>query len=68
MSHVDTTIIKLIDGAKIYLHAVIDNYSRKILAWSVAEKFEFATTVTILRPLCQTSCRPYSSVTYGAER
>ncbi len=49
MWHVDTTIIKLLDGAKIYLHAVIDNYSRKILAWSVAEKLEFATTVRILR-------------------
>ncbi len=31
MWHVDTTIIKLLNGAKIYLHAVIDNYSRKIL-------------------------------------
>ncbi len=49
MWHVDTTIIKLLDGAKIYLHAVIDNYSRKILAWSVAEKFEYASTVAILR-------------------
>ncbi len=49
MWHVDTTIIKLLDGVKIYLHAVIDNYSRKILAWSGAEKFEFATTVAILR-------------------
>ncbi len=49
MWHVDTTIIKLLDGVKIYLHAVIDNYSRKILAWSVAEKFEFASTVAILR-------------------
>ncbi len=49
MGHVDTTIIKLLDGARVYLHAIIDNYSRKILAGSVAEKFEFATTVAILR-------------------
>ena len=49
MWHLDTTIIKLVNGAKIYLHAVIDNYSRKILAWSVVDRFEFATTVTILR-------------------
>jgi len=47
--HVDTTLIKLVDGTKVYLHAVIDNYSRKILAWSVAEKFAFATTGAILR-------------------
>lgn len=30
--HVDATIIKLLDGTKAYLHAVMDNYSRKILA------------------------------------
>ena len=28
MWHVDTTIIKLLDGAKVYLDAVIDNHSR----------------------------------------
>ena len=47
--HVDTTIIKLLDQTKIYLHAVIDNFSRKILAWRVCEKFEFASTVAILK-------------------
>ncbi len=49
MWHVDTTIIKLLDGAKIYLHAVIGNYPPRIPAWSVAEKFEFASTVAVLR-------------------
>jgi putative transposase len=33
--HVDTTIIRLIDGTKAYIQAVIDNYSRYILAWKV---------------------------------
>jgi len=33
--HIDTTILKLLDGTKAYLRAVIDNYSRKILAWAV---------------------------------
>ena len=32
-----------------HLHTVIDNFSRKILAWRVCEKFEFATTVTLLK-------------------
>ncbi|MEO2015041.1 MAG: hypothetical protein ABGZ53_11795, partial [Fuerstiella sp.] len=26
--HVDTTLIRLLDGSKAYLHAVIDNFSR----------------------------------------
>ena len=47
--HVDTTVIRLIDGTKVYLHAVIDNFSRRILAWRVSERFEFSTTVSILR-------------------
>lgn len=47
--HVDTTIIKLLDQTKIYLHAVIDNFSRRILAWRVCERFEFASTVVILK-------------------
>jgi hypothetical protein len=30
--HIDVTIIKLLDGTKAYVHAVIDNFSRKVLA------------------------------------
>lgn len=30
--HIDVTLIKLLDGTRPYLHAVIDNYSRKLLA------------------------------------
>ncbi len=34
--HVDTTLIRLLDGTRAYLHAVIDNFSRRILAWKVS--------------------------------
>jgi transposase InsO family protein len=37
MWHIDTTVIRLLDGIRIYLHAVIDNFSRRVLAWRVAE-------------------------------
>jgi putative transposase len=47
--HVDTTILKLLDGTRGYLHAVIDNYSRKILAWTVAARLE--PTATCQLPL-----------------
>lgn len=46
--HVDASILKLLDGTKVYIHAVIDNLSRKVLAWRVAERLEPATTRTIL--------------------
>ena len=46
--HVDTTIIKLLDGSKAYLHAVIDNYSRRILSWTVAATMTPTSTYAVL--------------------
>ena len=46
--HVDLTVLKLLDGTKAYLHAIIDNYSRKILAWTVAERLEPTATCQLL--------------------
>jgi putative transposase len=37
---VEAIALKLLDGKKAYLHAIIDNYSRKILAWTVAERLD----------------------------
>ncbi|MBP89581.1 MAG: hypothetical protein CMJ64_23205 [Planctomycetaceae bacterium] len=47
--HVDTTLIRLLDGSRAYLHAVIDNFSRRILAWNVSGSFEPAITAKLLR-------------------
>ena len=33
--HVDTTVTRLLDGSRAYLHAIIDNFSRRILSWTV---------------------------------
>ncbi|MBW2525947.1 MAG: DDE-type integrase/transposase/recombinase [Deltaproteobacteria bacterium] len=40
--HVDTTVIKLLDGTRAYIHAVIDNFSRRILAFRVADRFDIS--------------------------
>ncbi len=45
--HVDTTIIRLLDGTKVYLHAIIDNFSRRILAWRISDHFEVASTAIL---------------------
>jgi putative transposase len=45
---VDTTLLKLLDGTRPYIHAVIDNFSRKILAWTVAARLEPTTTCRVL--------------------
>jgi transposase InsO family protein len=46
--HVDTTIIRLLDGTRVYLHAVIDNFSRRILAWKVSSTFDPSITAKLL--------------------
>ena len=48
MWHIDTTVIRLLDGTRAYLHAVIDNFSRRILAWRVADTFAPANSVAVL--------------------
>ncbi len=47
--HIDTSAVRLVDGRKVWLHAVIDNFSRRILAWRVAERFEIANAVAVLK-------------------
>jgi putative transposase len=46
--HIDVTIIKLLDGTRAYLHGVIDNFSRRILAWRLAPRLEPGTTCQVL--------------------
>jgi transposase InsO family protein len=48
MWHIDTTVIRLLDGTRPYLHAVIDNFSRRILAWRVVDTFGPVNSVTVL--------------------
>jgi transposase InsO family protein len=46
--HIDTTLIRLLDGSRADLHAVIDNFSRRILAWKVTPTFDASATAEIL--------------------
>ena len=46
--HVDTTLIRLLDGTRAYLNAVVDNFSRRILAWRVSAKFDPSSTAELL--------------------
>jgi putative transposase len=48
MWHIDTTVIRPLDGTRAYLHAVIDNFSRRILAWRVADTCAPVNSVTVL--------------------
>jgi putative transposase len=47
--HLDVTIIKLLDGTRMYLHAIIDNYSRRILSWTLESCLGSGATCRVLR-------------------
>lgn len=38
----------MVDGSRAYLHALIDNFSRRILAWKVSATFDPSTTAELL--------------------
>ncbi len=46
--HLDVTIIRLFDGTRAYLHAAIDNYSRRILSWSLEDRLGGGGTCRLL--------------------
>jgi len=48
MWHIDITVIRLLDGTKAYLQAIIDNYSRRILAWRLGTQLEAVATSALL--------------------
>ena len=51
--HIDTTLIRLLDGSRAYLHAVIDNFSRRIPGWKVTPTFDPAASAEILLAACK---------------
>ncbi len=67
--HVDTTLIRLLDGSRAYLHAVVDNFSRRILAWRVAGTFHPGITAQLLLDASKsiTSGKPMVLVDGGVE-
>jgi hypothetical protein len=49
--HLDVTVIKLLDGTRTYLHAVIDNFSRRLLAWKPPSMWSNPTRRFPMRPM-----------------
>jgi putative transposase len=41
-------VLRLLDGTRAYVYAVIDNFSRRILGWRVSESFDPRNTLAIL--------------------
>ena len=46
--HVDMTVIRLVDWSKVNLHAIFDNYSRRILSWRLLPHFDPGVTADLI--------------------
>ena len=51
--HVDVTVIRLLDGSRAYLQAVMDNFSHRILAWRISPALETSRTASLLHEAVQ---------------
>lgn len=61
--HIDVTEVSLSPHCKLYLQAVIDNFSRYVLAWNVTDTIDAKTTVdtlTMARQKANTLLNTYS--------
>jgi len=46
--HLDMSVIKLVDNTRCYIQAIIDNYSRYVLAWNVTKDYGGQRTKELL--------------------
>jgi transposase InsO family protein len=46
--HIDVTVIKLLDGTKLYLHGVIDSFSKRILSWRLSTRLMATSCAAVL--------------------
>jgi transposase InsO family protein len=67
--HIDTAVVRLLDGNRANLHAVIDNYSRRILSWKVSSTFNPIATADILLTASKgmSDCKPILLADGGVE-
>ncbi|HMQ77871.1 MAG TPA: DDE-type integrase/transposase/recombinase [Flavobacteriales bacterium] len=56
--HVDVTPFRTTDGQRWAIHVLVDNYSRRKLAWAVHERPRAAHVVTLLQQAWARSVRP----------
>jgi transposase InsO family protein len=65
--HMDVTVIRLLNGTKLYLHGVVDNFSRRLLAWKLVEQLSPTTTCEVLAEAAKHLSEVQSPVTLLAD-
>ncbi len=46
--HVDVSVFRIVNGAKVYIQAIVDNASRYVLAWEVTQTYGGANTKALI--------------------
>jgi len=65
--HIDVTVIRLLNGTKLSLHGVVDNSSRRLLAWKLVKKLSPTTTCEVLAEAAKQLPQVQSPVTVLAQ-
>ena len=60
-------MIRLLNGTKLYLHGVVDNFSRRLLAWKLVEQLSPTTTCEVLAEAAKHLSEVQSPVTLLAD-
>lgn len=47
--HIDATNIKLSDGTKLFLQVLVDNFSRRVLAWLLSRRLKATATAALIK-------------------
>jgi transposase InsO family protein len=60
--HVDVSVFRIVNGAKVYIQAIIDNASRYVLAWEVTHTYGGANTRALIERTLEGANRRYAKV------
>lgn len=67
--HIDVTIVKLLDDTRCYLHAVMDGFSRRVLAWTLQLKLRAEGTRQVHQEaMAGISCAKVNVLTDGGSK
>jgi hypothetical protein len=55
--HVDVSVFRIMNGAKVYIQAIIDNASRYVLAWQVTQNYGGANTKALIEKALEAANR-----------
>ncbi|PJZ71481.1 transposase [Leptospira perolatii] len=50
--HMDTTLLRTLDGSRVYIHFIMDNFSRAILGWKTSLQWNSKNTMLNLKEVC----------------